>query len=156
MNNKEYLSNDFEETEYRKINFFQTIDEIRTYILKELDLNLILDEYYERLQEIKLSGCLDRFLNQIESVPDLFIVDEKKYYLRMVNYDLKNIRMPSMMENESLIHVDAEIGIYDDLSMKFYIIFEITVIKIDEKWKVTKYELISNSSEFNKMDIDMS
>lgn len=156
LNNKEYLSKDFEETEYRKVVFFQTIDEIRTYILKKLELNLILDGYYERLREIKLSGCLDRFLNEIESFPDLFIVDEKKYYLRMVNYDLKNIRMPSMMENESLIHVDAEIGIYDDLSMKFYIIFEITVNKIDEKWKVTKYELISKSNEFNKMDVDMS
>ncbi|MBD5554672.1 MAG: DUF4935 domain-containing protein [Roseburia sp.] len=156
LNNKEYLSKDFEETEYRKVKFFQTIDEIRTYILKELDLNFILDEYFERLQEIKLLKCLDKFLNEIESFPDLFIVDEKTYFLRMVNYDLKNIRMPSMIENESLIHIDAEIGIYEDLSMKFYIIFEITATKIEEKWKVTKYELILKSSEFNKMDIDMS
>lgn len=155
LNNKEYLRKDFDETTYRKVIFCNTIDEIRTYVLKELELNLILDEYYERLQEIKLSKCLDEFLNGMESFPDLFLVDEKKYYLRMVNYDLKNIRMPSMSENESLIHVDAEIGIYDDLSLKFYVLFEITVMKEDEKWRVTKYELISKSSEFNKMDIDV-
>ena len=87
MDNKEYLSKDFEETEYRKVKFFQTTDEIRAYILKELEWNFILDVYFEILQEIKLSGCLDKFLNEIESFPDLFIVGEKTYYLRMVNYD---------------------------------------------------------------------
>lgn len=155
LNHKEYLRKDFEENTYRKVGFFHTIDKIREYILEELELNSILDEYYERIQEIKFSKCLDKFFNEIEVFSDLFFVDEKKYNLRMVNYDLKNIRMPSLMENESLIHVDAEIGIYDDLSIKFYVIFELTVIKRDNKWRVDKYELISKNSEFNKMYIDM-
>ena len=40
---------------------------------------------------------------------------------------------------------------YEDLSMKFYIIFEIIVTKI-----VEKCELISKSSEFNTIEIDFS
>ena len=62
--------------------------------------------------------------------------------------------MPSMMEDKSLIHVDAQIGICEDLSIKFYVIFELKVIKYEGNWEVVRYTLISKSSEFNNITIE--
>lgn len=155
LNNKRYLCKEFDTSEYRKIEFLKNIDEIQQYILKELELNSTLNKYFERITDIKDSKCLDIFFNGMESFPDLFIVDGEVFHLRMINYDLKNIRMPSLRENESLIHVDAEIGVFDDLSEIFCVLFELTVTKINDKWKVSTYELISKDNKFTNMAIDI-
>ena len=46
-------------------------------MLKALELSSILDKYYERIQEIKLSKCLDEFVNKLELFSDFLVVDEK-------------------------------------------------------------------------------
>lgn len=155
LNNKKYLSEDFGENKYRKVYFLNCIDEIRKYILEELKLNTVLDKYYKRICDIKTSKCLDRFFNEIESFPDLFIVDGKTYYMRMVNYDLKSISMIGLLEKQSLIHVDSEIGIYEDQSQIFYVTFELIVTKTDDGWRVSEYNLFSKNNEFNDIEITM-
>lgn len=155
LDNKKYLREDFVENKYRKIEFFNNIDNVRKYILEELKLNTVLDKYYERIYDIKSSGCLDKFFNMMEVYPDLFIVDGKTYHMRMINYDLKNISMPSLIEKQSLVYVDSEIGIYEDQSQFFYIAFELMVTKTDDGWGVTSYNLVSKDNEFNDIEITM-
>lgn len=155
LDNKKYLSKDFGENKYRKIEFFNNIDNVRKYILEELKLNTVLDKYYERIYAIKSSGCLDEFFNMMEVYHDILIVDGKTYYLRMINYDLKSISMPGLLEKQSIVYVDSEIGIYEDQSQIFHITFELIVTKKDDGWKVTDYNLVSKDDEFNDIEIIM-
>lgn len=154
LTNKEYLSNDFGENNYRKVNFLNSIDEIRKFILEELKLNTALDKYYERVNDIKSSKCLDRFFNEIEVFPDLFIVDGVDYHLRMVNYNLNSIRMPGLSDEQSLIQVDSEIGIFEDQWQIFNIIFELIITKTDNGWKVSEYKLISKDNQFSNIEME--
>lgn len=155
LDNKKYLSKDFGENKYRKIEFLNSIDNVRKYILEELKLNTVLDKYYERICDIKSSGCINKFFNIMEAYFDLLIVDGKTYNLRMINYDLKSISMPGLLEKQSLVYVDSEIGIYEDQSQIFYITFEIIVTKKDDGWEATDYNLVSKDDEFNDIEITM-
>lgn len=155
LNNKNDLSEDFGEDSYRKVKFLNSIDEIREFILEELKLNTALNKYYERINEIKSSKCLDRFFNSIEVFPDLFIVDGVDYHLRMVNYNLKSFRMPGLSDEQSLVQVDSEIGIFEDQWQIFNIIFELKITKTDDGWKVSEYNLISKDNQFSNIEIDM-
>lgn len=75
--------------------------------------------------------------------------------MRMVNYDLKSISMIGSLEKQSLIHVDSEIGIYEDQSQIFYVTFELIVTKTDDGWRVSEYNVFSKNNEFNDIEITM-